>query len=237
MANGRWRFAVDEQEGLIVAPFPFSTLSGDTSLNSGSFLLFDVRRGDCCRTIPARPADAAAGAAGDLRPFEMFGCCCLLPRVGGGFASASLLQQEVLIHPLQQEELAPVLHASFSRQQGRACGRQRCDPSLITTSRQQESKHRFDSTCSWECFCGATGVGGAEQRQQQQQISSACCALLRCGGWPPAAPAAEGSINNEVAAAIAGAAAAAADEVGGSAFVGASSWGLHLLVTAPPESA
>lgn len=226
----RWQFAVDEKAEVIAAPFPASS-----TRIGGSFLLFDLRRSDCCREIAATPAAATMPMAEERPPFELFGCCCLLPRVLGDVAHSPPLQEEVLIHPLQHQQLPPLLYSPT--QQTRICGRKRWDAEALEPGHRH--LQRFDCTYTWDCFCN--GAVTTTEQQQQQDISSACCALLRLGGWPSAAATAALRAPFSSAATFesigpAAAAAAAAKDVGGGVFVGASSWGLHLLVAAPPDA-
>ncbi|OEH80282.1 hypothetical protein cyc_01153 [Cyclospora cayetanensis] len=224
----KWRFAVDQQEDLIVAPFPYSSKS---SGSGGSFLLFDVRRGGCYREIDVAPSGVAAA---DGMPFELFGCCCLLPHAAYDMADTPLFQEEVLIHPLQHsEQSAPLLHSVSSGPHNRACGCTSLDGGTADRA-QWQSRRRFSCTYSWDCFCSGSVVGADGQEQQQKQITSACCALLRLGGWPAGARAT--SPTQLHLDAPRAAAATTTTDVRRSVFVGASTCGLHVLVATPPDS-
>ncbi|KAL8430719.1 hypothetical protein ACSSS7_005769 [Eimeria intestinalis] len=208
----RWQFACDEKEELVAAPFP-STSSSRT----GSFLLFDVNKADCCREIAAAPAALAAADIGvEAPPFELFGCCCPLPRAAADFTEVFMVEQEVSIHPLHRGNCPPMFHSPA--QQTRVCGLKPCCSEA--TAAAQQNQHRFDSLYGWECFCSEVHT----LDEQKRRAISACCALLRLGGWPSPVQA-----NQSIAAA-----AAAAGEVKGSVFVGASTWGLHVLAASPP---
>ncbi|KAL8437550.1 hypothetical protein Efla_000413 [Eimeria flavescens] len=222
-SSWRWQFACDEKEELLAAPFP--PLS---SKSKGCFLLFEVSKGDCCREIAAAPPVAAAAADG--APFELFGCCCLLPPAAADFTRASLLEQELSIQPLQQHDFPPILQSPS--QQMRICGASSrwygAAAAAAAAAAAQQQQQRFDCVYTWDCFCSnALRAATQQQQQQQQQTLSACCALLRLGGWPCAGLAGQACVS---------AAAAAAGEVNGPVFLGASTWGLHLLAAAPPAA-
>ncbi|KAL8272126.1 hypothetical protein Esti_003969 [Eimeria stiedai] len=205
----RWQFACDEKEELVAAPFPSSSSS-----STGSFLLFDVNRADCCREIAAAPAALTAAVGVEAPPFELFGCCCLLPRAAADFTRVSVVEQEVSIYPLHRENHPPVFQ--FPAHQTRICG-PCCSEAAAAT---QQHQHRFECVYGWECFCSE----GYTFNEQHRRALSACCGLLRLGGWPSAVQA-----NQSIAAA-----AAAVGEARGSVFVGASTWGVHVLAASPP---
>ncbi|KAL8453377.1 hypothetical protein Emag_001893 [Eimeria magna] len=184
----RWEFACDEREELVAAPFP------SDSSSAGSFLLFDVNSADCCREIAAAPAAlTAADVGGEAPPFELFGCCCLLPRAAADFTRVSVVEQEVSVNPLHRENYPPVFHSQA--QQTRVCGLKPCC-SEATTAREGH-QHRFECVYGWECFCNE----GYTFDESKERAMRACCALLRLGGWPSAVQAKQ---SIAAAAAVAG---------------------------------